>query len=226
MNQLVWPRQHLLFSGFDEAQLLQVANVIAEICIADGEHLFRQQEPARYFYLLGSGQIKLYRLSAHGEEKVIELIAPGQSFAEAVMFMDIGVYPVNAQALGECRLWRVEMAAYRALLQQAPETSLRLLGYMSQRLHQLIREIDQLTLQNATMRIVQFLLNALPPQSTDAPQPIQWETPKSILASRLSVRPETFSRILQQLSQEELIRVHGKTVEILDVAALRQRLEK
>lgn len=225
MNQPMWPRQHLLFSGLDDAQFRQVANAIAEIRLADGEHLFRQHDAARYFYFLSAGQIKLYRLSAQGEEKVIELIAPGQSFAEAVMFMEIGMYPVNAQALGDCALWRVEMAAYRGLLKQSPDTCLRLLGYISQRLHQLIREIDQLTLQNATMRLVQFLLNALPPGAI-APQHIQWETPKSILASRLSVRPETFSRILQQLSQERLIRVHGKTVEIMDIEALRRRAEE
>jgi CRP-like cAMP-binding protein len=225
MNQPLWPRQHLLFASFDDGQFRQVAHVMAEVRLADGEHLFRQQDPARYFYLLTAGQIKLYRLSANGEEKVIELIAAGQSFAEAVMFMDFGVYPVNAQALGDCALLRVDMAAYRTLLGQSPETCLRLLGHMSQRLHQSIREIGQLTLQNATMRIVQFLLNALP-ASVSAPHHIQWETPKSVLASRLSVRPETFSRILQQLSQERLIRVHGKTVEILDTEALRQRLEK
>ncbi|MGZ8096459.1 MAG: helix-turn-helix domain-containing protein, partial [Methylosarcina sp.] len=54
---------------------------------------------------------------------------------------------------------------------------------------------------------------------------LEWETPKQILASRLSVRPETFSRILQQLSRKGLISVQGKTVEVLDVKALRRELE-
>lgn len=149
MTQEMCPRQHLLFSGFDDTQYRKVANASMEIRLAAGEHLFRQQDVARYFYLLSTGQIKLYRLSAQGEEKVIELVMPDQSIAETVMFMNSGIYPVNAQALRDCVLWRVEMAVYRALLQQSPETSLRLLGFMSQRLHQLMREIEQLTLQQA-----------------------------------------------------------------------------
>ncbi|MGZ8189322.1 MAG: helix-turn-helix domain-containing protein [Methylosarcina sp.] len=54
---------------------------------------------------------------------------------------------------------------------------------------------------------------------------MEWETPKQILASRLSVRPETFSRILQQLSRKGLISVQGKTVEVLDIKALRRELK-
>jgi CRP-like cAMP-binding protein len=54
---------------------------------------------------------------------------------------------------------------------------------------------------------------------------LEWETPKQILASRLSVRPETFSRILQRLSRQGLIAVQGKTIEVLDAKALRSELD-
>jgi Mn-dependent DtxR family transcriptional regulator len=57
-----------------------------------------------------------------------------------------------------------------------------------------------------------------------SPYKIQWTAPKATLASRLSVRPETFSRILKQLTRDGLIEVQGKTITILNLEALRQHI--
>ncbi len=213
-------RQNALFAGLTEQQFAVVLTGSKVLEIEEGEVLFRQQQAAEYFYLLVTGNIKLYRLSPDGGEKVIELIRPGQTFAEAVMFMAGGFYPVNAQALSESRLIRVDMTMFRALLEKSPPTCLKILGHMSQRLHGAVQEIEQLTLQNAKMRVMQFLLRELPVDANVTYQ-LHWHAPKTVIASRLSIRPETFSRILQQLSQEKLIRVDGKFIEILDCEALR-----
>jgi len=213
-------RKNILFSALDEEQFRRVLAASKAVALKEGDMLFQQQQIADYFYLLETGEIKLYRLSADGAEKVIELIKAGQTFAEAMMFMEGGFYPVNAQAVTESRLIRVEMAMFRDLLEHSPKTSLKILGYMSQRLHGLVQEIDQLSLQNAKMRVVQFLLRELP-DNASSPCQLQWNTPKTVLASRLSVRPETFSRILQQLTQEQLIKVDKKSVEILDIEGLK-----
>lgn len=215
--------RHYLFASLDEEQLKHILPGVFEIQLAENEHLFHFGEEARYFYLLGSGQIQLYRLSPSGEEKVIELIQAGQSFAEAVMFFKINQYPVSAKAVVDCRLWRIDMKRFMALLQASNELCMRLLGGMSKRLHGAIQDIDQLTLQNASMRVIQLLLQAAP-EDTANQYSLDLETPKQVLASRLSVRPETFSRILQQLSRRGLIAVQGKTVNILDFRALQREL--
>jgi len=216
-------RSHLLFANLNENQFTRIVASSADVQLTEGEHLFYQQQPARYFYLLEQGSIKLYRLSASGEEKVIELIRDGQTFAEAVMFMQGSVYPVNAQALADSRLIRIDMKIFHSLLEQSPQTCLKILGGMSKRLHGAVQDIEQLTLQNAKIRVIHFLLRELPADAK-SPTVLQWRTPKAVLASRLSVRPETFSRILQQLTQEELIRVEGKNVVILSIEVLRQYL--
>jgi len=213
-------RQNILFSGLDEDQFSRVIKGSKAIQLKEGQLLFQQQQAADYFYLLETGEIKLYRLSPDGAEKVIELIRAGQTFAEAMMFMEGGFYPVNAQAVTESRLIRVEMAMFRDLLEHSPKTSLKILGYMSQRLHGLVQEIDQLSLQNAKMRVIQYLLRELPAEAV-SPCQVQWNTPKTVLASRLSVRPETFSRILKQLTQEQLIKVDKKSIEIVDIEGLK-----
>jgi len=213
-------RQNILFSALNAEQFTRVSAGSKVIELKEGEVLFQQQQKADYFYMLETGDIKLYRLSPDGAEKVIELIKAKQTFAEAMMFMEGGFYPVNAQAISDSRLIGVEMAMFRDLLEHSPKTSLKILGYMSKRLHGLVQEIDQLSLQNAKMRVIQFLLGELPADAI-SPCQLQWNTPKTVLASRLSVRPETFSRTLRQLTQEKLIKVDGKSIEILDIEGLK-----
>lgn len=215
--------KHYLFAILDDEQFSRLVPGIQQIELQENEHLFHFGDQARYFYLLSDGQIQLYRLSPMGEEKVIEIIQPGQSFAEAVMFFKINSYPVSAKAVLPCRLWRIDMKAFLGLLQESNELCLRMLGGMSKRLHGAIQDIEQLTLQNASMRVIQLLLQAAP-EDVDNQYSLDLETPKQVLASRLSVRPETFSRILQQLSRKSLISVQGKTIQILDFKALQREL--
>ncbi len=215
--------KHYLFSILDDGQFERILPGVHEFELAENEHLFHFGDQARHFYLLSDGQIQLYRLSPMGEEKVIEIIQPGQSFAEAVMFFKINSYPVSAKAVLHSRLWRIEMQPFLGLLQESNELCLRMLGGMSKRLHGAIQDIEQLTLQNASMRVIQLILQAAP-EGVDNRYSLDLETPKQVLASRLSVRPETFSRILQQLSRKELIEVQGKTIHILDFKALQREL--
>ncbi len=217
-------RQHHLFAMLDDAQFDRVLSATQSIALAEDEHLFHFGDQAQYFYLLRTGQIQLYRLSPGGEEKVIEIVQPGQTFAEAVMFFNGHSYPVSAKAVLNSALWGIDMAAFLSLLRESNALCLRLLGGLSRRLHGAIQDIDQLTLQNANMRVIQLLLQSAPDRSASQ-YSLEWETPKQILASRLSVRPETFSRILQQLSRKGLISVHGKMVEVLSVKGLQDELD-
>ena len=206
----------LLFASLDEQQLQRVAKRAVLLKRNSGTLLFEQREPAKRFYLLLEGQIKLFRLSPDGNEKVIEIITPPGTFAEALMFLESPYYPVNAQALRDSRLIAIDAPDYLDMLRGSAETCLALLGDLSQRLHGLVREIDHLTLQSASCRVAAYLHE----QAGDHHREIQLSMSKGVLASLLSVTPETFSRILKQLSAKGIIKVSGKRVEILDADAL------
>jgi CRP-like cAMP-binding protein len=94
---------------------------------------------------------------------------------------------------------------------------------MTRRLHAKINEINNLTLHNATYRLVVFLLEQLPKDALELAE-IHLSTPKSVIASRLSIQPETFSRILTRLSARGLIQVNGNDITLLDVQGLRDLL--
>ena len=207
-----------MFARLDDAQIARVVQRAARIRIDEGELLFRQGDRAERFYVLMRGQIKLFRLSPAGNEKVIEIVTPCSTFAEALMFLHRPVYPVGAQALQAAEVISIDNADFARMLRESIDTCFMLMGDMSQRLRGLIREIDDLSLSSATCRVAGYLLSRSLPDSVD----FDLEVPKQTLASRLSVKPETFSRIVRSLSDQGVLAINGRRVEITD----RERLEQ
>jgi CRP-like cAMP-binding protein len=166
------------------------------------------------------GHIKLLRLSLEGDEKVFEVIAPTQTFAEAIMFMPNSVYPVSAQAIEPTSLLAFENKILVEILKESSDTCFRLMFHMSRRIRHWINEVDNLTLQNATYRLISYILYHIPNDHQDSYE-FNLPIPKQVIASRLSIKPETFSRILNSLCQEGLLTVTGRTIHIHQVEKLR-----
>ena len=211
-------QKHFLFQRLTEEQLERVVARAKIIRLEDGEVLFQQGEAARRFYLVLDGRIKLSRLAPDGNEKVIELADAGHLFAEALMFLNAPRYPVGAQALGDTRVISIDAEDFLALLRESVDLCLALLADMSFRLRTLVREIDDLSLHSATCRVAAFLLSMAPENCVE----FELEVPKHVIASRLSVKPETFSRIIKNLKSREVLEIKGSRVCLLDRDALEQ----
>lgn len=207
-----------LFAHLAENQLERVAHNARRVNLAEGESLFEQGDSADRFYLLRSGQIKLFRLSPAGNEKVIEIVMPGSTFAEALMFLERPHYPVGAQALTAAEVISIDAKDFTEMLKGSVETCFMLLGDMSQRMRGLLREIDELSLHSATCRVAAYLVQQAPAERETFELPIA----KQVLASRLSVKPETLSRIIKNLSERGIISIKNSRVLIHDRDALQE----
>ena len=216
-------RQTPLLQALDEQQLKNILKSSRVLSLPSKKILFEKDSVASHFYLLKSGQIKLFCLSEDGDEKVIEIINPSQTFAEAIMFMPKKIYPVSAETLKNSEVYSFDMKQFRDMLESSQETCFRLLATMARRLHSSINDINNLTLHNATYRLVVYLLEQLP-EGAVALSNIHLDATKVIIASRLSIKPETFSRILLRLSKQGLIEVHGNEITLIDVNGLREIL--
>ncbi len=213
-------KQHYLFNNMDEAVLKTLAQGVRKVALTVGEILFHHGSPAERFYLIESGQIKLSRISPAGQEKVIEIMYPGNTFAEAVMFMQNPAYPVTAQALVDSVLYAIPNQIYRNILAQSTEHCFRLLADLSMRLHRHVQELDYLAQQNAMHRLIRYLINQLPANHGQSCV-LTLTVPKQILASKLSIKPESFSRLLAVLSQAGIISVDKQTLTIHNVERLK-----
>ncbi len=213
-------RKLYLFTGLNDQQLALVKQNMRYIKLEEGEYLFKHGQPTERFFMLKGGYIKLFRISLGGAEKVFEVISPGQSFAEAMMFMPDSVYPVTAQAISNSVLLSFDNKTFVNILKESSDTCFRLMFHMSKRLRMWLNEIDNLTLQNATYRLVNYLLYQVPDEHKKVYE-FSFPVPKHVIASRLSIKPETFSRILRSLNLEGFIAVKGRSIRIHNVERLR-----
>ncbi|MEW5968073.1 MAG: Crp/Fnr family transcriptional regulator [Pseudomonadota bacterium] len=214
--------QNYLFSQLTADELSTVLARAAARQLAPGDTVFRQGEAAAHFFLVTSGQVRLYRISPLGEEKIIELIGPGALFAEAVSFMG-GYYPVHAAAVDQVRLVSFAFEDLDRALHESPGLAFRMMGSMAMRIHGLVNEIDHLASGSAGQRLVYYLLDLL--REAPDPQRIHLRAPKNVIASRIGVKPETLSRLLARLKDAGILEVHDEWLQVRDGARLKAVLE-
>jgi CRP-like cAMP-binding protein len=213
-------RSVYLLAGLNSVQFDNVIQTSRIIELEEGEKLFDQGDSAKQFFLVRRGQIKLFRITQEGQEKIIEIVMPGQTFAEAIMFMERPSYPVSATALHPTELIAFDSASYVDILRNSVDACFRLMADMSLWLHSRLNEIEALSAQNATLRLTNYLLQDVP-RGAQGSTDIVLDLPKYVLASRLSIAPESLSRIFHGLQQSELITVEGQTIHIHDIEGLR-----
>ena len=210
-----------LFRGLDVAELEAIGAATSEQRVTAGTVLFRRDDPCDGFHIVVLGRVKLALLAPAGAEKVVEILGPGQSFGEAAMFLGAG-YRLQAEALADSLLLFFASGAMQQAIARNPELARRMLHDMSQRLYYLVADIEAYTMKNAMERVTGYLLSSLPDDAGPGrPGDIQLAASKSVLASRLNITREHFSRILHELSHSGLIRVSGRNISVLDPARLR-----
>jgi CRP-like cAMP-binding protein len=212
-------RDVALFSELPESLLDAVAADTREQWLSRGEMLFRAGEPCTAFFCVLAGQVKLTVAGGGGAEKVLEIVAPGETFAEAVMFAH-RPYPVTATALSATRLLVVGSRMVHDLISRDPDFARLMLVGMSVRLHSLVRQIASVSLSSAAERVADLVLSL--PGSRPGSPVVELPAGKAVLASRLNLSPEHFSRTLRDLADAGLIRVDGRRVTVLDVIRLRE----
>jgi CRP-like cAMP-binding protein len=210
-----------LFRELTDAELDRIAAGTAQVRAPAGTILFRRGEPCSGFHVIVYGQVKLAFGAADGAEKVVEILGPGASFGEAVMFLE-KPYVVFAETLADSLLLAIGKAGVFAELERNPRFARKMLGGLALRLHGLVHDLEAYTLRSGTQRVIGYLLRDYSEEGEPrAPVEVALATSKGVLASRLNITREHFSRILHDLSGAGLIEVHGRIIRILDPERLR-----
>ena len=216
-------RHHYLFCALTDAQQERLLATATAKRLAAGEPLFSHGDAAAQFFLLRSGCVKLFRLSSEGDEKIMRLIRPGQTFAESILFMDAPRYPVGAQAVEAAELFAFDRDTFLGILQESFATCRAVMAQMTRRIQAHWDEIETLALQNSRYRIVHYLLG-LVPSDTRGRVSVTLPTRKVVIAAHVAVTPETLSRTLRSLTDEGLIELAGDEVTVTDVDRLRRHM--
>lgn len=211
-----------LFQQLTPEQLAAVAATARERRVFKGEMLFQKGDPSKGFFVVIAGQVKLAFPSSQGNEKVVEIIGPRQSFGEAVMFLD-RPYPVFAEALSDSLLLHIGRDEVVAQISGDPQFAQRMLAGLAMRLHSLIQDVETYSLRSSAQRVIGYLLQQCPQDGDcEGALDVALPTSKQVIASRLNLTPETLSRIFHDLASDGLISVQGKQITIHDLRRLQQ----
>lgn len=210
-----------LFSNMRDEELQRLATGCQLRRVERGKVIFRTGDPCHEFHVNVLGQVKLFVISPTGTEKVVELVGPGNSFAEAVMFMGVP-YVLSAQTLTDSLILSIEKDVVLREIGASPEFALRMLAGLSRRLHGLIKDVEAYALHSGVQRVIGYLLGDRMTESDAASEAITVSLPvsKAAIASRLSLTPEYFSRVLNELETAGLIQVDKRDIHITDTARL------
>jgi CRP/FNR family transcriptional regulator, dissimilatory nitrate respiration regulator len=210
-----------LFNDLNADELRKVADGSALRRLMRGDLVFRVGDPCHEFHVVVTGQVKLFMLSPAGQEKVVELIGTGQSFAEAIMFTD-RPYFLSAQALTDVLLLTVSKQAVIAEIERDHRFALRMLGGLSRRMHGLVHDVEAYALHSGLQRVIGYLLRdrVLDGFDEGEARTVSLPVSKATVASRLSLTPEYFSRVLHELEAQGLIEIDRRDIRILDAKRL------
>lgn len=177
-----------------------------------GKILFIHEDPAEYFYFVNKGWVKMFRETLDGTQSIVDILPEGHIFGETAIFED-GLYPYSAEVVEAAEIIQIPMSILKNEIESNNKLALSMLSSMARYRRQQDREIEHRTIQNAPQRIGCFLLR-LANQDENGAVTIHLPYDKTLVASRLGMQPETFSRALSKLREKTGIRVNGATIEM------------
>jgi len=211
-----------LFNGLDRAAVARIGAQFGQLDVPRGTTLFRPGDCCSGLHVVVSGHVKVSLGTADGSEKVVDLAGPGQTLGETAVFLD-RPHKTCAETLSDSRLLHITKDKVIAAVENHPGFAQRIIAGLSHRLDRFISDLESLTLHSGTERVVGYLLSRLDGEERRPHVGVTLPASKGVIASRLNLTQEHFSRILHDLAAIDLIRVDWRDITIPDVAQLRAR---
>ncbi len=205
-------RQVPLLSRLGDAEIRSLLDVCLTEHLSSGSQVFSPNQPADSFYVILAGRAKVYKLSPKGDEQILHLYGPGNTFGEAAMWAGVN-YPAHAEVLQDTTLLVVKRSILKQLIAANPDMAMAMLAGMSGKLREFNKLIEQLSLKDVPARLANALLEMPAKPGTDI---VALKQTKRELAGQLGTIPETLSRALKKLSASGLIEVNGPEITILN----------
>jgi CRP/FNR family transcriptional regulator len=202
-----------LFNGLPAEQLDAIRQITVEKRFNRGQTIFSEGDKTTGFFVIVDGRVKIYKVSSEGKEQILHIFEAGQSFGEVTVFTGQQM-PANAQALAKTHLLLFARSAFVDLVTSNSSLALNMLGIMSKKLRQFAAQIENLSLKEIPARLASYLIYLA--QEQDTKDAVVLNVSKGQLASLLGTIPETLSRIFAKLSAQDLIRVEGPKIMLLD----------
>lgn len=208
--------------GREELQMLEDI-VKRKRPVEGGERLFRQGDALDSVFVARDGAFKTVLVTEAGDEQVIGFHLPGELIG--LDALGTGEHRVEAVALTRANVCEVPFAELSDVASRIPGLQRQLMRVIGQSLGRDQDHREILVRRQANERIALFLHGLSERLQTigENGQLIRLPMSREDIARFLGLALETVSRGFTRLQEDGVIAVHGRRVEILDMAEL-QRL--
>ena len=209
----------VLFKTLAPATLAHLADRARTFNVRHGARIYGAGERCPGVYIVVSGRVMLCVGARPEANKVVDLIGTGGHFGLATAILD-GPQTVAADALIDSTLVMVPRAMLLEMATAHAELGLQIATALSRGIVTLTDDIEAYSLHSGRQRVANYLLRIAAANAARS-RPFPLPAKKSIIASRLGLTPEYFSRMLHDLIISRAIVVEGRQITILDPALLR-----
>ncbi len=214
-------RKTALFANLTEKEMQALAAKATKKHFHKGELLFGEGDPCTGLFLVATGKIRIFKISAGGREQVLAVEGPGSSFAELPVF-DGGNYPAAASAQEDTEVLFLSRKDFQNFCREHPDVALKVLAVVGSRLRRLIAIIEELSFTTIRQRLIALILRLAESEGKSSRAGIRLEltTSHQDLASELGTVRELVSRNLSRLHAEGFLEVDGRKIIVKDLPGL------
>ena len=214
----------ILFQNVSLEKIQQLAAQATCKKFKPGEMVIGEADPIRSFYVVISGQLKLYRSSMEGKEQTLQLLGPGDPFGLCTAFATES-FPASAMAIEESSVILIPGTVMEAMAKQEPAILFNIIQILSQRLKDSMTLIESLALKEIPGRLASFLRHESQKDAADKKTSVELTISQRELSKILGATPEALSRALRKMANDGILSTAGRIITILNHQALEQLAE-
>ncbi len=206
-----------LFQGLRYEELEALAQSALEKTYDQGQYLVKDTDEAGFLFLIREGRVKLSKTSATGKEQTLYFYHSGDILGLFTLFTGTD-FPADAVAMEKTRALLFSKKNLEKAALQAPSLLSNLFFALAMRMNECLRTVESLSLKELPQRLATFLTMTMAAEGAAR----RFELPYSHreLAKVLGTTAESLSRTISRMARDGILRVEGRTIEILKPALL------
>jgi CRP-like cAMP-binding protein len=214
-----------LFTDLSDAELTQTAEGVSRLYFEEGTLIFGEGDVCRELLIVEEGTVKIVKSALSGRQQLLGIERKDSSLAEVAVF-DGGRYSASAEATSATTLLRLSADSFRKTCLKNPEMALKVFKVLAHRLRHLVSLVEELSFATVRTRLIAYLVRLAEETGHRTPQGIHFQLTENNeqLAVRLGTVRELISRNLGRLHGDKLIEMNKRTVNIPDLAILRDEI--
>ncbi|PMP70187.1 MAG: hypothetical protein C0176_08080 [Mesoaciditoga sp.] len=212
------------FSNFNSEMIGKLLSLSRILEFKKGEILFSEDNVGKNIYMVLSGKIKIFKLSATGKEFVIKILRPGELFAESLLFKKEKFYPATAESMENSKVLAIDVNRFEVLLMNDNLMAVEVIKNLTSRLFYLSQRFENLIIGNSAIKMAFFFLDLAYSKGIKEGKNIKinLDMNRETIGNMINLSRENVERTLKYFKDQNLISLGRKHLTILDIDKLKE----